>query len=107
AAHALSRGYLPAVMRTLEPARSDGLGADAGRPDQNIALVAGGIAIVVALLAAGFRAGLTASIVAAIVVLGFAWLAQRQIGGYNGDVLGAIEQGSEITALLAIASWAP
>jgi adenosylcobinamide-GDP ribazoletransferase len=105
AAHALARGFLPAIMRGLEPVRSDGLGADAGRPEQPVVLAAAGIAIVVALLAAGIRAGVAAGIAAAAAVLVLAWLARRQLGGYTGDVLGAIEQGSEIAALLAIASW--
>ncbi len=33
------------------------------------------------------------------------WLAQRQIGGQTGDVLGAIEQGGETAMLLAAAAW--
>jgi adenosylcobinamide-GDP ribazoletransferase len=105
AAHALARGFLPAVMHSLEPARSDGLGADAGRPEQPVVFIAAGIALVVALLAAGIRAGLTAGVAAAAAVLVLAWLARRQLGGQTGDVLGAIEQGGEIAALLAIASW--
>jgi adenosylcobinamide-GDP ribazoletransferase len=107
AAHALSRGLLPAVMGQLAPARSDGLGATAGRPEQNIVIAACGIALVVALLTVGIRAGLTASVAAAIIVFLLGWMARRQIGGYTGDVLGATEQGAEIVALLAIASWAP
>jgi adenosylcobinamide-GDP ribazoletransferase len=35
------------------------------------------------------------------------WLAERQIGGQTGDVLGAIEQSGEVAALLAIAAWSP
>jgi len=107
AAHALARGFLPVVLRLLEPARSDGLGAQAGRPEPNIVLWSCGIAIVIALLGVGIRNGLAAAVCAALVMAAFAWLAQRQIGGYTGDVLGAIEQMGEVTALLAIAAWAP
>jgi adenosylcobinamide-GDP ribazoletransferase len=106
AAHALARGLLPAVLRLLEPARSDGLGVSAGRPEQGVVLWSLGIALIVTLLAAGLRPGLSAVFAAVLVATAIAWLAQRQIGGYTGDVLGAIEQGGEVAALLAIAAWA-
>ncbi|HXE28628.1 MAG TPA: adenosylcobinamide-GDP ribazoletransferase [Stellaceae bacterium] len=104
-AHALSRGVLPAAMHRLDPARDDGLGAGAGRPEQNQVLIALAIALAIAVVAIGLRAGLSAAIVAGIVALAIGWLAQRQIGGQTGDVLGAIEQGAETAALLAAAAW--
>jgi adenosylcobinamide-GDP ribazoletransferase len=106
AAHTLARGLLPAVLRLLEPARSDGLGADAGRPEQGLVLRGLGIALIIALFAAGLRPGLSAVVAGLAVAAAIAWLAQRQIGGYTGDVLGAIEQGGEVAALLAVAAWA-
>jgi adenosylcobinamide-GDP ribazoletransferase len=39
-------------------------------------------------------------IVVAIVIALVAWLSLRQIGGQTGDVLGAVEQVSEIAILL-------
>jgi adenosylcobinamide-GDP ribazoletransferase len=106
AAHTLSRGVLPAAMHRLAPARDDGLGAGAGRPEQNQVLIALGLALVIAVIAIGLRAGLSAAIVAAIVAAAIGWLAWRQIGGQTGDVLGAIEQGAETAALLAAAACA-
>jgi adenosylcobinamide-GDP ribazoletransferase len=107
AAHALSRGVLPAAMQRLDPARADGLGAGAGQPEQNQVLIALGIALVIAVIAIGPRAGLSAAIVAALAAAAIGWLAKRQIGGQTGDVLGAIEQGAETAALLAAAAaWA-
>jgi adenosylcobinamide-GDP ribazoletransferase len=106
AAHALSRGVLPAAIRRLDPARDDGLGAGAGRPEQNQVLIAFGLALVVAVIAIGLRAGLSAALGAAIVAAAIGWLARRQIGGQTGDVLGAIEQGAETAVLLAAAAWA-
>jgi adenosylcobinamide-GDP ribazoletransferase len=106
AAHALSRGVLPAALHRLDPARSDGLGAGAGRPDQNQVLIALAIALAIAVIVTGLRAGLSAAIVAALVAIAIGALAQRQIGGQTGDVLGAIEQGAETAALLAIAALA-
>ncbi len=44
--------------------------------------------------------GLLALIVLAAIVALMAWLATRQIGGQTGDVLGALEQVSEIAVLL-------
>jgi cobalamin synthase len=36
-----------------------------------------------------------------------AGVAQRQLGGYTGDVLGALEQGGEtVVMLVAAAAWA-
>jgi len=107
AAHALGRGFLPAAMRYLTPAREEGLGAEAGRPDQNRVLWAAGLAIVFALAGIGARAGLSGVVAAAALMALFAWYAQRQIGGYTGDVLGALEQIGEAAALLAAAAWAP
>jgi adenosylcobinamide-GDP ribazoletransferase len=106
AAHALSRAMLPAALSQLHPAREDGLGASAGRPEQNQVLIGLAIALAVAVVAIGLRAGLSAAIVAAIVAIAIGWLARRQIGGQTGDVLGAIEQGAETAALLAVAAWA-
>ena len=106
AAHAVGRGVLPLVLRALEPARSDGLGAGAGRPDAMVAWTAAGIAGVVALFALDFLPGLAALIAAAAAVSLAAALARRQFGGYTGDVLGAIEQCGETAMILAAASWA-
>ena len=105
AAHALARGVLPAALHKLDPARSDGLGLGAGRPEQNQVLIAFGIALVIAVIAIGLGAGLSAAIVAGIVAIAIGWLALRQIGGQTGDVLGAIEQGAETAVLLAVAAW--
>lgn len=105
AAHSLGRGALPVVMRWLAPAREDGLGAAAGRPSATVAAVAAGIAIAIVLLSFGLGAGIAALLWAALVMALIAALARRQIGGYTGDVLGAIEQGGEIVMLLAASSW--
>ena len=55
AAHAASRGALPALMRLLAPARSDGLGAAAGRPTRAVAIAAAAIGGVIALALLGPR----------------------------------------------------
>jgi adenosylcobinamide-GDP ribazoletransferase len=106
AAHAVSRAGLPIVMRWLAPARDDGLGASAGQPDDSAVGWCLGIAVVVALLCLGAVPGLAAVVVAAAAVAGLARLAQRQIGGYTGDVLGAAQQVGEIAVLLTAAAFA-
>ena len=48
----------------------------------------------------GLGHALVALVALAIVVALMSWLAMRQIGGQTGDVLGAVEQVSEIVILL-------
>jgi adenosylcobinamide-GDP ribazoletransferase len=104
AAHAVGRAGLPATMRWLEPARRDGLGAAAGRPAAAVAIWAMGIGLVIAVLALGLKPGLAAVLAAGVVMAAKGRVARRAIGGYTGDVLGAIEQGGEIAMLLAAAA---
>ncbi len=106
AAHAIGRGFLPLVLRALEPALADGLGAAAGRPEATMAWLAAGLAVPIALVALDFGAGVVALLAAALVMALSASVAQRQIGGYTGDVLGALEQGGETVVLLVAAAWA-
>ncbi|MGA8821053.1 MAG: adenosylcobinamide-GDP ribazoletransferase, partial [Xanthobacteraceae bacterium] len=56
--------------------------------------------VVILFLCLGLGHGLAALIVLAIAVLLMAWLSANQIGGQTGDVLGAVEQVSEIVVLL-------
>ncbi len=106
AAHAVARGFLPLVLRGIEPAREDGLGAAAGKPTPAVAWGAAGLAALIALVALDFLPGFTALLAAAAVISLRAVLAQRQLGGYTGDVLGAVEQGGETVVLLVAAAWA-
>jgi adenosylcobinamide-GDP ribazoletransferase len=104
AAHAASRGLLPAAMTLLAPAREDGLGAGAGRPRALTAAMAAAIGVTITLAALLPAAGAITVAVAAAVMLMAAALARRQIGGYTGDVLGAFQQVGEIAMLLAAAA---
>lgn len=104
-AHALARGALPMALWMLDPARSDGLGAMAGRPTSAVALGAAGIGIVVALVALGGVLGFIAVLFATVGMMSIALVAHRALGGYTGDVLGAVEQGGEIIMLLAASTW--
>lgn len=104
AAHALARGVLPFMAMSLDYARKDGLAANAGPPDSATALTAGAIAVLIALVALPWRDALGAALVAATCAIGMAWLAQRQIGGQTGDVLGGAEQLGETAILLLLAA---
>lgn len=103
-AHAASRAALPLVMAALPPARSDGLGASAGRPSRYDALAGALLGVAAAVLALGPSAGLILAIVAGLAAIMAAALARRQVGGYTGDVLGAVQQTAEVAALLAAAA---
>jgi len=102
AAHALARGVLPTIALALAPARRDGLAAGAGRPEPVVALTAVLLAVLIALLCLPLRQALGAAMVAGIGALAVAALAQWQIGGHTGDVLGAVEQVAEIAILLLL-----
>lgn len=104
AAGAVSRSAMAALWYLLPPARKDGLAASSG------AVPLGATAASILLGAAlGF---LLLPLVSWAVVAGVVALAcglalivtKRQIGGHTGDVLGAVQQITEIAALLAIAA---
>lgn len=106
AAAAWSRALIPASMQIMPPARADGLGAGAGQPDATIAATAAMLGIALALAGLGLAAPL-----AVLAALAAAWgvvvLARRMLGGFTGDVLGAIQQMAEAAVLLAAAgAWA-
>jgi adenosylcobinamide-GDP ribazoletransferase len=101
AAHGLSRAVLPAVMALQRPARPDGLAAQAGRPAARHVAAALVLGAAVAGLAAGPGSGVTFFCLAALGALLIAWLAQVHIGGYTGDVLGAVQQTTEVAILVA------
>jgi adenosylcobinamide-GDP ribazoletransferase len=100
AAHAASRAALPVVMWALAPARADGLGATAGNPGTAGMAAAATIGAAVALTALGPVRGLTSLGVAGLAIFAITRVAQRQVGGYTGDVLGAVQQVGEIAVLL-------
>ena len=100
-AAAASRAAMAWPMRLLPPARSDGLAAAAGTPALG-GLIAGSLiaaALALALIGAAGLAALAAAALGAFIV---ARLAERQIGGQTGDVLGAAQVAAEIACLIVI-----
>lgn len=108
AASALSRavGLIPLVI-TL-PARGDGAGAAAATPAPSSMRVALYIGIAISLAPALGAASLAQAVVAVLAsfgaAIGVSKLAERQIGGYTGDVLGAAQQAAEIAILAALST---
>jgi len=104
AAAALSRALLPAVMGFLDPARKSGLAARAGVPDDEGWVTALVLGVLFGFLCIGFWGGLLALVFGTAAVAVAGWLAERQIGGVTGDVLGAQQQVAEIAVLIAAAA---
>ena len=102
AAHCLSRALLPPAMAVLPPARASGLAASVDRPGaQQVAtalLLAGAVVLFVLGVERGLAAIAFGSLGAGAVLL----LARSQIGGYTGDVLGAVQQAGEVAVLLTV-----
>jgi adenosylcobinamide-GDP ribazoletransferase len=102
AAGALSRAAMPAAMRALPPASLTGLAAAAGKPDGLDVFLSIGFAVVLGFVVLGPAPGLAMTGVAFIAAWAVAVLARRRLGGYTGDVLGAVQQAAEIAGLLAV-----
>ena len=103
-AHMMSRAALPVIMTVMPPASSGGLAAGFGTPPRWAALVAIASALGVSSWLAPYRAAFC--VVAALIAGGaIALVAHRKIGGYSGDVLGAVQQCVELAVLLAILAY--
>ncbi len=99
AAHAGARAILPLFMFWVPSARSDGLSARAGRPSLARAIAAALIGVIALYLCLDVMATIAAMISLAVASDAMRILCMRQIGGQTGDVLGALEQISEIVIL--------
>lgn len=101
-AAAVSRTGALMPLALLDPARSDGAGAAAGRLEPQSFAAACGAALVLSLalglIATGVARALAGFIGAAIGAGAMTALARRQIGGQTGDVAGAAQQWAEIAA---------
>lgn len=100
---ALSRAPMVLMMASMPHARKDGLSASVGRVDAKTAIIAVGIASLIAITLLGW-VGITAMIAVLIAGIFCALVAMRKIGGQTGDILGATQQIAEIAALIALAA---
>ncbi|MEM0923033.1 MAG: adenosylcobinamide-GDP ribazoletransferase [Pseudomonadota bacterium] len=107
----LGRAVMVPVSRLMPPARSDGLGAGvATGPDRLGFMIAGITVLVVPALVLYWIGPATLPTLAAtalVAVLAASLplrAAQRRLGGYTGDILGAACQMAEIAVLLTLAA---
>jgi adenosylcobinamide-GDP ribazoletransferase len=100
AAHASARATLPAFMRFVPQARSDGLAAQVGQPPRDGIAAAGLLGVIALALGLGPLGAIIGLILLVSACAFMAWLCLRQIGGQTGDVLGALEQVNEVLVLL-------
>ncbi|WP_210527886.1 adenosylcobinamide-GDP ribazoletransferase [Rubellimicrobium arenae] len=101
---ALSRWPMLAVLWALPPARDGGLSRLVGRPGTPTLVLAGLVALGLALAGAGTSAFLAAAAVLALAALWWR-LVEARLGGQTGDTCGAAQQLTEMAALLALAAW--
>lgn len=104
AATVWSRALIAPTMRWLEPARGDGLGAGAGEPSEGTSLKGLMLAVLLVLLVLINPAGwgvITVLFAGGLGAFAIGLIAFHQIGGYTGDVLGAIQAIAEAAVLVA------
>lgn len=101
AAHMASRGVIPALMSALPAARATGLAAGAGPVSVGTSVLAAFLGFA-GLLLLGPLAAVIASAAIAVCFLALKRLSERQIGGQTGDVLGMLQQLSEIAVMLVV-----
>jgi len=107
-AAALSRAASLMPLALLPPARENGTGFAAGKPERAALAIAACLAVVFALAPVVAGASLTRSLAAIAAATGAAYtivlLARKHIGGQTGDVAGAAQQLGEIAYYLAFAA---
>ncbi len=101
ASGAASRATMPVLMASLRHARETGLSQSVGVVSSRTAGLAVGISVISALLLLGFGAiwPLFVCLITALIV---ARIAIAKIGGQTGDILGAVQQLTEIAFLCAL-----
>ena len=108
AAAALSRvaGLYP--LMTLLPARADGAGSSAATPSpsamRRAMYIAGALGLAPLLSGASVAQAIVAQAAAFGAAVAISRLAERQIRGYTGDVLGAAQQAAEIAVLVSLSA---
>jgi adenosylcobinamide-GDP ribazoletransferase len=100
-------GTLLAIVTSVllrSAACADGLGVETGRPSVSVATAAVTIGVLISRTALGPIRGAIVLGAPSAAVFTSGMLAQRRIGGYTGDVLGAFQQIGEIVVLLTAAA---
>ncbi len=98
---AMSRAVLPVLMLALPPARVDGLGQSARARISGTRVLAGlGVAVVICWAALPKFVVVVLGMATVAALMG--WLARRQIAGFTGDLLGAVQIVAEIVGLAVL-----
>ena len=97
-----SRAPMAVLSAALPPARKGGLSHRVGAPSPRAAAGALGLGLL-GLLMLGWAAPLVA-LAMAVVAWGWARIALALIGGQTGDILGAVQQATELAGLLVLAA---
>lgn len=100
---AVSRATMAGVMQALPHAREDGLSRTVGRVPVPAARGAAALGVLLSLVA-GPAAALVALVFGTAAAIAVARVAIAKIGGQTGDILGAVQQASEIASLIALAA---
>lgn len=103
-AHSFSRALFAPAMFAMPAAQRDGLSGTLVKPTGRDALLSLGLGLGLALAVQGISGALLLSIVGLSAAVLLLLVARWKIGGYTGDVLGALQQVVEIVLLLALAS---
>jgi adenosylcobinamide-GDP ribazoletransferase len=108
-AHGVSRLSAVLVIATSSYARAEGAAKPVAKGITaralTIAVLTGAGALALFALHAGPGAALAAVAGAALGHLAVRRLFERRLGGYTGDCLGAVQQGSELGICLALVAW--
>lgn len=100
----LSRMMIVISLRLFPPARKDGLAAQTGKPTAGRLGLAVLISALVTFALLPWATGLIVITLALLATLFIGWLSLKQVGGITGDILGAVQQTSEIIILLGLLS---
>jgi len=98
---AISRSAVVFLMYIMPPARPEGLSSSAGKPLKSSLLIALFIALFISILCAGLW-GILIFALSFLGIIPIYGLAQRNLRGQTGDVLGAAQQCVEIASLAVI-----
>lgn len=103
AAHVAARAALPTFMRLVPLARADGLAAGAAGISWENGSVAAVLGVIALAAAFGPIAAAVCFVLLVVAAIAVARLCISQVGGHTGDVIGALEQISEIVVLITAA----
>ena len=101
---ALSRFWMLCTLKAMAPARKAGSSAAAGIPQNHHILIAAAFSLGVCFLLLPVTYVFPVIAVAFVAFLVVSLISHQQIGGHTGDVLGTVQQVTEIAILICVLS---